>query len=337
MTFPSPTVESIGTTLIAAFNGAKTSLGELCATEAINRTDAAGRGRLWLLFRGATFTSDDWNGRKVRVRMMVPATLKLDKAGEHSPIRYARRAIDDLYRICVLVKGLPVDETGKVIPYSRDTPRLLDEKKIQELADRGGPKISSAVIREQTGANHVEVDVRFDMEFLADYDPSLKYPWSVAVIGLSPSDPANSNYVSDWTPEAVTEARDLTGTGRHDTPDPVLSSQGVRQFKREYPPFPGDDIPDVAGADPDDLLRSITVVPYTAAIAIAGTQQCQAIAMFQSGGVLNVNTGATWASSTPATATVSSTGLVTGVAAGTTNITCTYLGVQSSACAVTVS
>jgi hypothetical protein len=51
----------------------------------------------------------------------------------------------------------------------------------------------------------------------------------------------------------------------------------------------------------------------------------------------DVSETATWASSTPAKATVSSTGLVTGVAAGTTNITATIDGVTSANFAITVS
>lgn len=44
----------------------------------------------------------------------------------------------------------------------------------------------------------------------------------------------------------------------------------------------------------------------------------------------------TWASDAPSKATVSNTGLVTGVATGSANITATVGGVTSSACAITV-
>jgi hypothetical protein len=71
------------------------------------------------------------------------------------------------------------------------------------------------------------------------------------------------------------------------------------------------------------LLLTVSAVessPATKALAVAGTQQ---ITVTDSNG-FDVTADATFVSSTPAKATVSSTGLVTGVAAGTTTITATY-------------
>ena len=71
----------------------------------------------------------------------------------------------------------------------------------------------------------------------------------------------------------------------------------------------------------------------TAAAGAAHTSQLTATTNYNT----DVSADVTWASSVPAKATISSTGLVTGVAAGTTNITATIDGVTSAAFVVTVS
>lgn len=77
-------------------------------------------------------------------------------------------------------------------------------------------------------------------------------------------------------------------------------------------------------------VSSITVTPATASIAIAGTQQLTAV-------VLPVTAPQTvvWTSDTPAVATVNSSGLVTGVSAGSAIITGTA-GTKTDTCVVTV-
>ena len=60
------------------------------------------------------------------------------------------------------------------------------------------------------------------------------------------------------------------------------------------------------------------------------TAQFSAAATMSSGPVQNVTNPATWVSSNPAVATVSGTGLVTAVVAGTTEITATYNGFSAS-------
>lgn len=68
----------------------------------------------------------------------------------------------------------------------------------------------------------------------------------------------------------------------------------------------------------------LVVVPASASIAVAGTQQ---LTVTDAAGN-EVTTSATYASSDTGVATVSSAGLVTGAAAGTATITATYQGVS---------
>lgn len=81
------------------------------------------------------------------------------------------------------------------------------------------------------------------------------------------------------------------------------------------------------GSPPSGTITMITISPATATIAVNGTQQYTAVGKDSNGNTVN---GATynWASSNPAVATVNSSGLATGVAAGTTMITAsiTYSG-----------
>jgi uncharacterized protein YjdB len=82
-------------------------------------------------------------------------------------------------------------------------------------------------------------------------------------------------------------------------------------------------------------LTSIAVTPATATIGVGATQQYTATGTYSDGSMKTLTTE-TWNSSTPATATISTTGLATGVAAGTTTITATCGTVISPGVTLTV-
>lgn len=80
----------------------------------------------------------------------------------------------------------------------------------------------------------------------------------------------------------------------------------------------------------------VTISPSTAAItAAAGGSHTQQLQVLDSNGIDRTAT-ATYVSSVPGKATVSATGLITGVASGTTNVTATWGAYTSIACVVTV-
>ena len=90
-------------------------------------------------------------------------------------------------------------------------------------------------------------------------------------------------------------------------------------------------------------VSSIAVTPASPSIShLAGTVQLVAIATYADGSTEDVSNMCIWVSSVPAKATVNPVGgtpppgLVTGVAAGTTNVTAAYNGVTSPADVVTV-
>ncbi len=84
-------------------------------------------------------------------------------------------------------------------------------------------------------------------------------------------------------------------------------------------------------------LTEVAVTPTSVAITGTGTQQMTAVAKYDNGDQVTVTTGAAWASSNESAATVSSAGLVTGVAAGSSNITAVFGGVTSNIVVATIS
>jgi hypothetical protein len=99
------------------------------------------------------------------------------------------------------------------------------------------------------------------------------------------------------------------------------------------PPSPPTNVRIVAGLPPAPVA-TVTVTPATASIQRGATQQLTAVLADAGGNVLTGRTIA-WSSSGMGVATVSATGLVTGVAAGSATITATSEG-RSDTTAVTV-
>lgn len=82
-------------------------------------------------------------------------------------------------------------------------------------------------------------------------------------------------------------------------------------------------------------VASVTVSPTSPSVTVAGTAQFTATAKDSNGNAVN-GASFTWSSSNTAIATISSTGLATGIAAGTTNITATAGGSTSTPVTLTV-
>ena len=83
-------------------------------------------------------------------------------------------------------------------------------------------------------------------------------------------------------------------------------------------------------------LQSIAVTPATPTIASGGTQQFVATATYSDGTTGNISPSVAWTSSAPTIATISASGLATGVAVGSTTITASLSGISGTA-ALTIS
>jgi uncharacterized protein YjdB len=79
-----------------------------------------------------------------------------------------------------------------------------------------------------------------------------------------------------------------------------------------------------------NVLTSIAVTPTSSTILPTTTQQMTATGTYEGGGTQNITTQTTWTSSNTAVATVSSTGIVTAVGAGSSTITATLSGVSGT-------
>jgi uncharacterized protein YjdB len=80
----------------------------------------------------------------------------------------------------------------------------------------------------------------------------------------------------------------------------------------------------------DAGIVSLSVDPATLTLPALGTRALAARALLSDGTALDVTASATWSSDTPSVATVSSTGVVTAVAAGTAHIRATLAGVSGT-------
>jgi hypothetical protein len=89
------------------------------------------------------------------------------------------------------------------------------------------------------------------------------------------------------------------------------------------------------GTSPNPTVTSLAVTPANASLAPTQTLQYAAIATLSDGTTNNVTSSVTWNSSSPAAATISAGGLLTGVAAGFSTVSA-VLGSVSGATGVTV-
>src|SRR5208337_857082 len=92
----------------------------------------------------------------------------------------------------------------------------------------------------------------------------------------------------------------------------------------------------VAVAVAAPALTSIAVAPASPSVAKGLTQQFTATGTYTDGSTANLTSQVTWASATPSVATISSTGLATGMAQGTSVITATLGTVASPGDTLTV-
>ena len=85
---------------------------------------------------------------------------------------------------------------------------------------------------------------------------------------------------------------------------------------------------------PNATLQSITITPASPAVQVGQTLQLTATGNFSDGTHSDLTGTSTWISTTPNFATVNNAGVVTGVAAGTANITATQGSVSANASVV---
>ena len=88
--------------------------------------------------------------------------------------------------------------------------------------------------------------------------------------------------------------------------------------------------------EPPPTLQSITVAPGSCSIEEGQTGEFTATGNYSDLSTVDLTSTAAWSSSTPGVATISATGMASGVAAGSSNITATQDGVVSNTAVLTV-
>jgi hypothetical protein len=78
-------------------------------------------------------------------------------------------------------------------------------------------------------------------------------------------------------------------------------------------------------------LLSITVDPASASIGVTGTQQFTAMGQYDNGSTADITDGVTWSTEDSGIATISASGLATGVAAGNTSVSATLGSIGGTA------
>lgn len=197
--------------------------------------------------------------------------------------------------------------------------------------------------------NMGEVSIEIADGVIASYVTSIDVPWGNRDLRLDdplygmdklnarawPPGAADTSLTyasSDATIVSVSEDGTLTAhkAGTVTITITAPGSEGATKVKREITVTAGGTKENPA---PPVAVTGVTVAPTTANVAIGATRQLTPTVAPADAANKNV----TYTSSAPAIATVSATGLVTGVAAGTANITVTTVdGSKTAVCAVTV-
>ncbi|HVM91314.1 MAG TPA: Ig-like domain-containing protein [Terriglobales bacterium] len=86
-----------------------------------------------------------------------------------------------------------------------------------------------------------------------------------------------------------------------------------------------------ASSAPNKSLRSVSVSPSSATVAVGGTQQFLAIATYSDGSTATVTSQASWTASPQSVAVVSASGLASGDSAGASVVSATFNGVAGDA------
>jgi hypothetical protein len=327
MSFPKTTLKLILDTLIAGFDGfAVDALGTLLAADKNpDDIDIVSDDLLpFLLFDVGSAQPTPWQAWQEFVQWDVPAILKI-KGPPEEVDDIMLEVLQSLMQRTAELIGLPIDETGKVVPFTTATAHRFDKGELQFVAERGAPFLRSFATTPSAGG-YSRASLMFHVESTLDLDPRGTLPLALqmrfGVIPMSGSLAADQT-LPDPYGIPITADSAIRGIGGYNTPDPL--------GRTRRPPLRR-----VAGVAPADIVTAVLVTPYAATLtAGTPTQQLSSIAQYANWNTIHVEQLGAWLSSAPSVATVSAAGLVTRVAAGSTTITCTFNGVVSNGVAIT--
>ena len=321
-------------TLVDAYHGIALTGG---GTVNSSHKSTASTPRLLWKPRGISYEA--WQSTSYRIVADIPVELSMVVGADSD--EEVLDAISDVSAWTDKICGMPIAadpkaESGwRVVPFGD---KLWDtangREKITYFGDRFfGPILNKATVRANHGKDGLGiVDLTFHAEFVVDTSVESKFAVRTMSLGIIPLSVAHNEllYRPDLPYELTLPDREAAGDtitqGGYSEPDIDINLDKT-PASIAFPPVP-DIIPLEPGADPSTLLQVVQPVP--AAVTVSTTQQLQGIAIFADGGTQNVTAAATWLSSAPSVATVSSGGLVTAIGSGTATITVTYLGISGT-------
>ncbi len=157
-------------------------------------------------------------------------------------------------------------------------------------------------------------------------------PATVASIAVSPANPAIAGGTSQQFAATATytdtSTRDVTGLVTWSSSNPGAASiastglaagrtSGLTTIAAQLNGLSGQTTLTVTGGP---ALVAVSVTPTSSHLAAGTTVQLNATGTYSDGSTQNLNSGTTWTSATPVTATITPSGLVTGAAAGQATI-----------------
>lgn len=320
--------------LVEGFNGIELSTGQYLTSSTDPKSQVP--SLTWAL---AGWQSEFWQPFKSRVQWDVPALLRVQ--GEPHNHDVILNAIDDVDNWCSQIYGLPVaqfvtdtgEEIERVVPFGEQQQELERLGRLESIAERfAGPYINRVTIRPDATDNSFSVaDLLFRVEFVLNYEPRVTASARFFQVGANIYDPARTDFApgEKYDVRRPPEDDDRKMWTAFAKPDTTLN-YGGRVVHASFPPVVHD-VPSVEGSDPETTLIRLDVIPGAASVAALATQQMLAQGGFKDGGTISLTAAATWSSSDEDVATVSSAGLVTGVASGTCTITATYNGISGTA------
>ncbi len=263
----------------------------------------------FLMLSTGDFSVADDGDENAIMNIRARGALKVSSFRELDAGKVLRQTLQDLFQFCWATRGLYVDVKTQELVSWFEPEKLANRgcsrmEGLASIANYGGPTLTTGRTIEIPGWPYAVAEVQIALSV------STRLEWRQFA-------QAHSVILGMRTGTELSDANaDFIYTGRSVT-DPV---SGI-----------GADGEPLASTPLSAQLHRVAPVPQAFTLATAATRQLTGIGTYGDGSTRNFTTTGTWQSGTPAVATVSATGLVTGVSAGTSTITLTANGVAGTA------
>ena len=307
----SPTLPLVFDAMVLAFDGRPLSYGRrLKASSEMPKIESVSDAVLpFLSLQTGTMTIDDESDEEAIFAVSALGVLKVKAQGTLTAGKMLRATLQDLATICWAVRGLYVDEKSKKLLswFERDDFANRGCSKMEglvSLANYGGPVIRSVRTIEVPGWPYAIAEIGISLRFKSRLEWAEYNQAHVIILGMR-----TGTELSDAQADFIYSGRSI------DTPESGIGADGEP----------------LASTPLSAQLHRVAPVPQAFSLATAATKQLAGLGFYADGSTANFTTTGTWQTSAAGVATVSSSGLVTGVSAGTATITLTANGVAGTA------